>query len=267
MLFSDIDGTLLHDDHLTIGKDTIHALSRASTMGVRIAIASGRYLKSLDIFEEKLGLPIMKVALNGALIVDGGNIIHDARISRDVYRKAMEFIKGKAPSVIAFAHQNYAIDADDDWFSLQTNILEDEGIRMDLRDGDAVENALGEWPTKILIKDSSPEHTAENKESLMRLIGDEAVVISSGSKNIEILPAGTDKGNALRIISEKLSIPLSSMIAFGDWDNDEGMLRAAGIGVAMANGSDKAKAAASFITLSNNDDGIAYALDKFLFNA
>ena len=266
MLFSDIDGTLLHDDHLTIGKDTIHALSRASTMGVRIAIASGRYLKSLDIFEEKLGLPIMKVALNGALIVDGGNIIHDARISRDVYRKAMEFIKGKAPSVIAFAHQNYAIDADDDWFSLQTNMLSDEGIRMDLRDGNAVEKALGEWPCKILIKDSSPERTAKNKEALISLIGDDATIVSSGSRNIEILPPGTDKGKALRVISEKLSIPLSKMIAFGDWDNDAGMLSTAGIGCAMANGSEKAKKAASFITRSNNEDGIAYALDKFLFN-
>lgn len=265
MLFSDIDGTLLHDD-LTIGKDTILALTRASKMGVRIAIASGRYRRSLDMLEEKLGLPILKISINGAMIVDGDDVLRDERISRSAYEKTVEYIKGKAPSVIAFAPESYVIDADDHWFSLQTNMLSDEGIRMDLRDGDAVEKALGEWPCKILIKDSSPERTAKNKEALISLIGDDATIVSSGSRNIEILPPGTDKGKALRVISEKLSIPLSKMIAFGDWDNDAGMLSAAGIGCAMANGSEKAKKAASFITRSNNEDGIAYALDKFLFN-
>ena len=264
MLFSDIDGTLLHDD-LTIGKDTIHALTRASEMGVRIAIASGRYLKSLDILEEELGIPILKVAINGALIEDNGTILNDERIRRSAYAKAMDYIKGKAPSIIAFASHSYAIDADDSWFTLQTNMLSDEGIRMDLRNGDEVEEALGEWPSKILIKDSSKERIEENRRELRRIIGDEATIISSGELNIEILPPNTDKGNALCVISEKLSVPLSSMIAFGDWDNDAGMLSTAGIGVAMANGSERAKKAASFITRSNNEDGIAYALDKFLF--
>lgn len=265
MLFSDVDGTLLHDD-LTIGEDTITALSRASEMGVRIAIASGRYLKSLDMLERKLGLPIMKIGINGALIIDGDKVLSDIRISRKAYEKAMEFIKGKAPSVIAFAPHSYAIDALDDWFELQTRMLSDEGVRMDLRDGENVEKALGEWPSKILIKDSSPENTARNKEELRKIIGDDAVIMSSGERNIEVLPVGTDKGNALSIVSEALSVPLSDMIAFGDWDNDEGMLRRAGIGVAMANGSERAKAAADFITRSNNEDGIAYALSRFLFN-
>ena len=89
MLFSDIDGTLLHDD-LTIGKDTILALTRASKMGVRIAIASGRYLRSLDMLEEKLGLPILKISINGAMIVDGPTVLRDERISRSAYEKTVE---------------------------------------------------------------------------------------------------------------------------------------------------------------------------------
>ena len=64
------------------------------------------------------------------------------------------------------------------------------------------------------------------------------------------------------MVSHKLSIPLSEMIAFGDWDNDIGMLSTVGTGVCMSNGSDGARKAADFITLSNNDDGIAYALRK-----
>ena len=264
MLFSDIDGTLLHDD-LSIGKDTILALKRASEMGVRIAIASGRYLRSLDIFEERLGMDILKIAINGALITDGDRRLNDVRISRETYAKAAEYLKGKAPSVIAFSAYDYAIDADDSWYELQAEILSAKGIRMDLRDIDGIENALGEWPFKILVKDDDPVRLGKTRDALKELLGESALVLSSGLRNIEILPPGTDKGNALEIISRELSVPLSDMIAFGDWDNDAGMIAKAGMGVAMANGSEKAKAAARFITKSNNDDGIAYALEHFLF--
>ncbi len=54
------------------------------------------------------------------------------------------------------------------------------------------------------------------------------------------------------------------MIAFGDWDNDAGMLSSVGMGIAMANGSDKAKKSAKIITKDNNSDGISYALKNLL---
>ena len=94
------------------------------------------------------------------------------------------------------------------------------------------------------------------------MLGDEADVVSSSTMTLEVLPHGVNKGKAIAAISEKLSIPLSDMVAFGDWDNDIGMLRTAGTGICMANGSEAAKAAADFVTLSNNEDGIAYALEK-----
>lgn len=264
MLFSDIDRTLLHDD-LSIGNATILALRRASAMGVRIAIASGRYLRSLDMIEQRLGIPILKISINGAMIVDGERTLNDVRIDRDAYREAAGYIKGKAPCIIAFSPQAYVIDSDDSWYGIQNEMLSQKGIRMDIRDAGAVEDALGEWPCKILIKDDDTEAIIRNRNALQEIVGDKAVVVSSGDRNIEVLPPGTDKGNALRIVSERLSIPLSDMIAFGDWDNDVGMLSAAGIGVAMSNGSEKAKAVASFITRSNDEDGIAYALERFLF--
>ncbi len=234
-------------------------------MGVRIAIASGRYLRSLDMIEQRLGIPILKISINGAMIVDGERTLNDVRIDRDAYMEAAGYIKGKAPCIIAFSPQAYVIDSDDSWYGIQNEMLSQKGIRMDIRDAEAVEDALGEWPCKILIKDDDTEAIIRNRNALQEIVGDKAVVVSSGDRNIEVLPPGTDKGNALRIVSERLSIPLSDMIAFGDWDNDVGMLSAAGIGVAMSNGSEKAKAVASFITRSNDEDGIAYALERFLF--
>ena len=74
---------------------------------------------------------------------------------------------------------------------------------------------------------------------------------------------GIDKSEAVSIVCRKLGIKAEETIAFGDWDNDAGMLRRAGIGVAMANGSEEAKKSADFITLSNDEDGIAFALERF----
>ena len=80
----------------------------------------------------------------------------------------------------------------------------------------------------------------------------------------EFMAPGINKGNALAGSLPKIGIDASEVIAFGDAQNDISMLEWAGIGVAMGNATDAAKAAADEVTASNNEDGIALALDKFL---
>ena len=80
---------------------------------------------------------------------------------------------------------------------------------------------------------------------------------------LEITAIGCDKGTAILELAERLRIDRSETMACGDGFNDITMLRAAGIGVAMANAQTPAKNAADFITLSNNDNGICFALRKF----
>ncbi len=262
MIFTDIDGTLLHDD-LTIGKDTIRALEDATGEGIGIALCSGRYLDSLERIAGLLPFPVMKASVNGALIEYCGEFITDTRLDKDAYTAAAGFLTGRIDSIIAFTPYDYLIDSDDRWYEIQKEILIKDGIRMDLRSLDRVLEATGEIPCKILAKDGDSRHLASVCEELAAL-GLPMEIIASSPHSIEILPQGTDKGKALEAVSEHLSIPLSRMIAFGDWDNDIGMLKTAGLGICMANGSGGAKAAADWITLSNNEDGIAYALRRIL---
>ena len=81
---------------------------------------------------------------------------------------------------------------------------------------------------------------------------------------LEIIPRRINNGQGIADICRALGMRPSDVIAFGDAENDIPMLRAAGMGVAMGNASEAAKAAADFVTLSNNDDGIAAALEKLL---
>lgn len=82
---------------------------------------------------------------------------------------------------------------------------------------------------------------------------------------LEIIPRGLSKGNALVQLAQRLGIPVENTVAAGDAANDLSMLRAAGIGVAMCNGTDEAKAAADAVTCrDNNHDGIAEIIEKYL---
>ena len=219
-------------------------------------------MKSLDAIERMTGLKMMKIAFNGALIEHNGRLIRDVRLSREAFIKAIEFLKGKASALIAFTPDSYAIMADDFWLEEQDRILGEPGIAMDLSDYDEVARAAGSVPCKLLAKDNDTAKIRKLRDELINILGNEAEVFSSYPNNIEIIPKNIDKGTALEAVSELLSIPLSDMIAFGDWDNDIGMLRTAGLGVCMANGSEGAKRAANMITASNNGDGIDKALKK-----
>ena len=89
-------------------------------------------------------------------------------------------------------------------------------------------------------------------------------VSSSLYNNLEINRKEATKGNALLWLADYLDIPRSAVMAFGDGENDVSMLKAAGIGVAMENGVKAAKESADHITVSNDEDGVAVALEQLV---
>ena len=91
----------------------------------------------------------------------------------------------------------------------------------------------------------------------------ELELVGSLSYNIEINAAGVNKGTALVALGEMLGIPRESIMACGDGDNDVHLLREVGFGVAMANAQPQVKKAADYITASNDEDGVARAIEKF----
>ena len=95
----------------------------------------------------------------------------------------------------------------------------------------------------------------------------EVLVTSSLPNNLEINAVGADKGGALLRLAELLGIRREETMAFGDGENDMSMLRMAGLGVAMENAEDHVKAAADYVTVTNNEAGVAAALRKFVLSA
>ena len=83
--------------------------------------------------------------------------------------------------------------------------------------------------------------------------------------NLEIGGRTTSKASAIASLCRLLNIKEKNVMAVGDSPNDEAMIKAAGVGVAMGNAEEEVKACADFITLSNGEDGVAYAVEKFVF--
>jgi HAD superfamily hydrolase (TIGR01484 family) len=125
---------------------------------------------------------------------------------------------------------------------------------------------LAEEPVKLLaIERSDLKKGAAFRDWIVREF--EGVLDSyfSSGEFIEIVPAGLDKGQALLRMAELLEIPVEDTIAVGDEANDKMMLRTAGLGAAMANGTDEVKAEANYITRrDNNESGVAEVIRTFM---
>ena len=89
-------------------------------------------------------------------------------------------------------------------------------------------------------------------------------VLLVGPEWLEIMPKGVSKASALDKIARKLGYTMENVMAFGDAENDVEMLAKAGIGVAMGNAMDTAKAAANVVTKTNDENGIGEVIDKLL---
>ena len=124
---------------------------------------------------------------------------------------------------------------------------------------------LKEGAPKMLALDTfHPEHIEEFRRHMAPYLEGKLDLFLSQTGYLELVPAGINKGNALRMLCSRLGVPVSRSVAAGDAENDLQMIKAAGIGVSMANGDPILKANADYVTeLDNNHDGVAEILRKF----
>ena len=102
-------------------------------------------------------------------------------------------------------------------------------------------------------------------ENIMeRQFGDRLNIFRSDPFYVELLPKFVDKGTAVEKLTKHLDIPKNKVICVGDSYNDLPMLRFAGMGIAMGNAQSEVKETADFVTLSNDEDGVACVIKKFM---
>lgn len=256
----DLDGTL-NNDQKQITPKTQAALMEAQRRGIRLALASAR--PSPGLFRERDCLQMQN--FGGVLMSYNGGRITDAASGRVLFETAMDLQQAKLvlrqlerlPVTPILDNGIEFFVTDPDGYKVS---YECRNNNMTCRRVENLAEFLSVPPVKILMS-VHPEQLKRVQEQIAAFLPEELSVVQTAAFYLEVIPRQINKGQGIRSICGVLGIPTQDVIAFGDAENDIPMLREAGIGVAMGNAADAVKAEADYVTQSNNEDGIAAALE------
>ena len=266
----DLDGTLL-DDKKRIPPENLRLLQCAAERGVLLVPATGRIPDGMP--EELMRLPIRYgVLVNGAMLYDfeRRETVERAEIPNARALEIIDFMDTLPISYDCYFHTWGYIDREK--LERVEEFISDPGILRlvhELRTPvDNLRRYLAEQGDSVqkLQMYFKPETFPLREELLQELPArwPDIAVTSSLPMNIELNAAAANKGRALLSLCAHLGIAPEETVAFGDGSNDCTLLRAAGLGVAMANAVEEAKAAADLVTVSNNEAGVAKVLEEIL---
>lgn len=259
----DLDGTL-NNDQKQITPKTKAALMAAQARGIRVMLASAR--PSPGLYKER---DILRLQDHSGILMsyNGGRIV-DAATGRVLFETAMDMETARA--VLRQLEDLPVTPILDD--GKQFFVTDVNGYKVDYecKNNNMVCSEVGNLadflhfaPIKILMS-VEPDLLPEAQQKIATFLPRELTVVQTAPFYLEVIPRRIHKGQGILDVCKALGISPAEVIAFGDAENDIPMLRAAGVGVAMGNAAEVVKAAADHVTLSNNDDGIAAALEKYL---
>lgn len=263
LIAMDLDGTLNNDQKI-ITEKTKAALMAAQKRGIRLALASAR--PSPGLFKERDILRLQDY--NGILMSYNGGRIVDAATGKVLFETSMDLAQTK--QVLRRLEALPVTPILDD--GVQFYVADKNGYKVDYEcknnnmtctEVGKLADFLSFAPIKILMS-VQPEELAEVQKQIADFLPETLTVVQTAAFYLEVIPKVINKGQGIRDICAVLGIDPSEVISFGDAANDIPMLREAGMGVAMGNAAETVKAAANMVTLSNNEDGIAAALEKLL---
>ena len=264
----DLDGTLLATDK-SLSEENMEALRRASAKGVHIVPVTGRPLHGLPASVECLDFVRYAVTSNGAVVYDtaAGAAIRERLMTP---QKVLELLDAASEegTICEYFAGGYGYHDDRGWDYLSgrfggkplMNYIRRSRRRVDdLRSGILA-------CTSGIENFSSMSRTHEEQDRIrMRIEEIEGVnCIVPCATDLEVISADADKGTALLALAACLGIGRSEVMAMGDGDNDYSMMQTAGLSVAVANADAKILSASDHVTASNDENGVAKAICRFV---
>lgn len=260
----DLDGTLTNSAK-EITPHTLKTLLRLQEeQGVRLILASGRPVYGIAPLADQLQLDRHHgyiMAYNGGQIIDWTTreVLYEQMLDPEVLpyfydcakRGGFEILTYDGDAVISEHPENPYVQ-----YECMLN-------KMPARRVDNFLEAIHGLKPKCLIV-GEPEPLAGLEQEMAARLSETNGVYRSEAFFLELVPKGIDKAASLEALLQKLGHTREELIACGDGYNDLSMIRYAGLGVAMANAKPEVREAADFVTLSNEEDGVAYAVEKFI---
>lgn len=271
-VFFDIDGTLLNDVK-SVQKSTQAAIKELHQQGILVGVATGRGPGFINRFMENLELDFA-VAYNGQYIFTRDQVLYANPLPKSaVYRtikyassRRREISLGTASGLVGSNIINLGTSRLGQMIS---RLVPKNWARMVQRTfKHAIRRLKPQRPADLLTIMKEPIYqvvmvvTQEETDQLVAKFP-QLTITRSSPYSADLIAKGMSKLQGIKQVGQHFGFDAHEVMAFGDSDNDLEMLSGVGIGVAMGNASDEAKELATYITTSNNQDGIAKALAHY----
>ncbi len=257
----DLDGTLTNSEKV-ITPLTLKALKKAQLLGHTIVLASGRPTYGIAPLADQLGLQTE----GGYILSYNGGKIVDWRTKEELYSNTLppeavplliDYSRRNHYTLLGYVGQEIVSELPDNPYAREESRIN----RMPLRRVDNLAESLAPRSVKLLLA-GEPALMEKAEKEIAALVGDHVEAYRSAPFFVEIVPKGIDKAQSLQRLLSHLGLTTNSLVSFGDGYNDLSMLRLSAYGVVMANAAPEVREAAAFVTLSNDNDGIAHFLEQ-----
>lgn len=268
----DMDGTLLNSKH-EISEFNKKMIKKAMEKGIVVAITTGRLYMSALVHSELLGIETYVISSNGCYIknIKSDEVIYESTLTKEQYYRIKEI--GEKHKLNRLYYNTFdtvisGVKFPEDYAYKVSNEILPEEKRIKFLEEVNLDEIYDEYDGKILksifIEEEYIDRLSKAKEELRTF--EDLEVVSSWPNNVEIMPAGTSKGEAVKRLAEILKIKPEEVICMGDSENDLSMIKYAGLGIAMGNAIDLIKENANYITDTNENSGVGKAIEKFIFS-
>lgn len=263
-LVLDVDGTLLNDER-EISKRTLAALLKVQQMGVRIVLASGRPTYGLMPLAKTLELGNYGgfiLSYNGCQIIkaQNGEILFERRINPEMLPYLEKKARKNGFAIFTYHDDTLITDSPDNEYIKNEALLNNLKIIKE----DEFSTAIDFAPCKCMLVSDKEKALIGLEQHWEKRLAGTLDAFRSEPYFLEVVPCGVNKANTLGALLEHLGVTREEVIAVGDGVCDVTMLQLAGMGVAMGHSQDSVKVCADYVTASNEEDGVALAVEKLI---
>jgi Cof subfamily protein (haloacid dehalogenase superfamily) len=258
-VISDVDGTLVTDEKKLTGR-ALSAVEDLRARGIAFCIISSRPPRGLRMLLEPLGITTPVGCFNGGVLVNPDlAVIAEHLLAPEIARRSVDMLDARGVEVWVFSGQDwFARHSDGPYVGLEERtvefgpkIVEDFGPILDAA-------------AKIVGVSTDFERLARCEREVHAELTERASVACSQPYYLDITHPLANKGFALSEIAKLLNVPLLKIATIADGGNDVAMFARSGLSIAMGNANPQVQRAADFVTDSNNEDGFAAAIERFI---
>ncbi len=261
----DLDGTLLNSQH-QMTERTEKALKSAIAKGVQIVLATGKTFASGSWIVKQLNLKTPGIYSQGTVTYNSdGSIRAQQILSPQIARQVITFGEDRGYLMAAYSSGRIMVRSRHARMEELTThyhepMPEVVGSLQNVLDNLAINKVLAVAPG------DARRITALRWQLGMQINGSARLLQAGVDDMLEVLPKNTSKGTALKALIKDMGVPAAQVMAIGDAENDVEMIQLAGMGVAMGNASAHVKESAKVVVGSNDQDGVAEAIERFVLD-